>query len=956
VRLCISIISIVAGHSVSLQIPSHFLKRLKSNSDKEVLVLNTIREAKSWLTQNTLYFFPEYTEHGFTHLNEVLLSASGLLTDEARNLLSSEDIAAITLSTVLHDCAMHLTSDGFYSLINGKYPTPKSRFVAGEKSWPEAWELFFDEAKKFNSKQLISMFGDSNPVTNIPMDKLSLTERDKLLIGEFIRRNHARLAHDIALQGIPGVDGKTVKLFSNSSDESFMDLCGFIARSHNMGLREAVDCFEPAKKRVHLKVHSPFIMLLLRIADYIQIHSERADKQLLDIKSIVSPASQGEWKKHHAIVEIIHAHEDPEAIFIDAEPEDAKTYIGLKTLFSDIQAELDRCWSVIGEIYGRYEEFRPLGINIRRVRSTLDDQKKYLEEKKPEFIPHLLSFRTSSAEMLELLVAPLYGNKPEIGIRELLQNSVDACKELKDSQVKQLLPAPEKDELADITISLIHKNNDNYVLVIKDNGIGMTLDIVKDYFLNVGASFRNSDYWRKNHINNGHSTVHRTGRFGIGLLAAYLLGDTLNVVTRHATEAFDKALSFTCKRGDTEIVVKHVEREVGTTITIDLDPTAAHRLIQRPDNWDWYGHKDIFVERKVILSERTIDLGQTYSLPSCNEESNIWSRTKHDEFDDVMWSYGDTKWSYSRNGFLFCNGIFVTSNIHGRSIKISPGLGYISCEIPNLIVFDQDGKLPLNLERDAINYSDFPFKEQLATDLSDRIVKELGKLIEPHKSGFNPALISDIVECNIKGLIDEVYFHDFTLSRFLISKNKAIPMDIDLVARNKPEIIIIDAPLSFEHGAWNSPSLENCSEYFIPTRVSTAGKGKRSNWIRTMFELDNDYLPPIGRLPIVGRRILISKSEEQRLVSASYVPVTFWRKLTKEVENEYWVMYCIGNVGDFEGDFDVITKHFEDTNQFSFIQYYLNWNNKPRLRQPELFNHFEKSWDKVNKLPYYSLC
>lgn len=954
-RLCIPVSNIVASHSVSLQIPSHFSERLKSNSDKEALVLNVVREASSWLTQNNLYFFPEYTEHGFTHLNEVLLSASGLLTDEARNLLSPEDIAAITLSTVLHDCAMHLTSDGFYSLIHGKYPKSKSRFVSDEKSWPEAWELFFDEAKKFSSKQLISMFGDSNPATNIPMDKLSLTERDKLLIGEFIRRNHARLAHEIALQGIPGVDGKTVKLFSNSSDESFMDLCGFIARSHNMGLREAVDCIEPAKKRVHLKVHSPFIMLILRIADYIQIHSERADKQLLDIKSIVSPISQGEWKKHNAIIEIIHAHEDPEAIFIDAEPADAKTYIGLKSLFSDIQAELDRCWSVIGEIYGRYEEFRPLGINIRRVRSTLDDQTKYIEEKKPDFIPHLLSFRTSSAEMLELLVAPLYGNKPEIGIRELLQNSVDACKELKDSQVKQLLPIPQKNELADITISIIHQSNDTYVLEIKDYGIGMTLDIVKDYFLNVGASFRNSDYWRKNHINNGHSTVHRTGRFGIGLLAAYLLGDTLNVVTRHATEAFDKALSFTCKRGDTEIVVEHVEGEVGTTITIDLNPTAALGLTRRYRSWDWYGHKDITVERKLVLSERTVELGQEYSLPSCNEESSIWSRTKHDEFDDVMWSYDYANRGYGGNGFLFCNGIFVTNNIRGSSIRISPGFNYISSAVPSLVVFDQDGKLPLNLERDAINCDDLPFKKQLATDISDRIVNELGKLIETHKSGVNTAFISDIVEYNIKGLVTGSHFHDFSLSLFLISKNKAIPMDIDLVARNKPEIIIVDAPLSCEHGAWNTQSLKDCAEYFLPTRVNTTGKGKRSNWIRSMFELDSDYLPPIGRLPIVGRRILISKDEEQRLVSPSYVPVTFWRKLTKELESESWVMYSIGSVGEFEGDFDVITKHFEDTNQFSFIQYYLNWDNKPRLREPTLFNHFEESWDKANDSPYYSL-
>ncbi|WP_217498530.1 hypothetical protein, partial [Morganella morganii] len=60
--------------------------------------------------------------------------------------------------------------------------------------------------------------------------------------------------------------------------------------------------------------------------------------------------------------------------FISAEPQDAKIYVGLKKLFQDIQNELDQCWSVLGEIYGRYKEFSSLGINIRRIRSSLDDE------------------------------------------------------------------------------------------------------------------------------------------------------------------------------------------------------------------------------------------------------------------------------------------------------------------------------------------------------------------------------------------------------------------------------------------------------------------------------------------------------------------------------------------------------------------------------------------------------
>jgi len=95
------------------------------------------------------------------------------------------------------------------------------------------------------------------------------------------------------------------------------------------------------------------------------------------IKSLVSPISRGEWEKHHSIVEINNAHDDPEAIYIDAEPENALTYESLVRLFGGMQKELDLSWSVLGEVYGRYEHLNVLGITIRRIRSSLDNLEEF---------------------------------------------------------------------------------------------------------------------------------------------------------------------------------------------------------------------------------------------------------------------------------------------------------------------------------------------------------------------------------------------------------------------------------------------------------------------------------------------------------------------------------------------------------------------------------------------------
>jgi hypothetical protein len=226
----------------------------------------------------------------------------------------------------------------FYELINDEYPHISSRYVDDQESWKVIWSKFLEEAKRFDENRLISLFGKKVIVNEVPNDKGELTLNHRLLIGEFLRRHHARLAHEIAFNGIPnGVGfGEKIKLAS-TVNERFYDLVGFIAKSHNLSLRKAIDRLSKNSKQSDQGIHVPFVMAILRIADYIQIHSDRAPSDLLKVKKLISPISRGEWNKHHAIDQIHNNHDDPEAIFIDAEPLDAITYESLIHLFTDIQ-------------------------------------------------------------------------------------------------------------------------------------------------------------------------------------------------------------------------------------------------------------------------------------------------------------------------------------------------------------------------------------------------------------------------------------------------------------------------------------------------------------------------------------------------------------------------------------------------------------------------------------------
>ena len=76
-----------------------------------------------------------------------------------------------------------------------------------------------------------------------------------------------------------------------------------------------------------------------------------------------------------------------------------------------------------------------------------------------------------------------------------------------------------------IQMEFEEQENGNWIFRIIDKGMGMTKDVILNYFLNVGASFRDDPIWREGFLDNeGNAKVLRSGRFGIGALTAFLLG------------------------------------------------------------------------------------------------------------------------------------------------------------------------------------------------------------------------------------------------------------------------------------------------------------------------------------------------------------------------------------------------------------------------------------------------
>jgi molecular chaperone HtpG len=694
-----------------MKIPPRLDQLLREDQGLHAFVGATLTKFRPWIADNKLPFFPGYTDHGCEHIESVMAGAEGLICDPAWDHLTAHDAAALVLGILLHDCAMHLHEEGFLALVSPtsvwRVPEMPLNKQMNDRPWAELWGDFRREAARFDEDKLLALFGQRDPVPAPDGDPGNWTERQRLYVGEFVRRHHARLAHEIALVGVPG-PGENRICFPSADDRRwFIDLVGFIARSHHLNLRAAADRMPKGSKRYFRGVHAPFVMAILRIADYIEISAPRAPSALLGVKRLRSPFSRQEWRKHAAVVHVKLAEEDPEALWVDAEPSDVKTFLGLQSLFRGIQTELDATWATLGEVYGADPKLRNLGLVVRRIRSTLDDVEAF--GKQVNYLPVQASFRVSGGDVLKLLIKPLYGENPSFGVRELMQNAVDACREREDYAVqnphKEIVLA---DLEADVVVHLELEHDRTGWLTIEDRGIGMTRDVVLNYFLTAGASFRNSDAWRQRHDDgSGHPRIPREGRFGVGVLAAFLIGDEIDVSTRNVDEV--RGIEFSCSLEDRDVELKWTQRKVGTTVRVKISAPDIGKLLghQNGKSWDWYGLTSPSLIRRISFTGTGKSIKRTcrLNLPGPSESRpSGWATIQVDGLDAVHWAWKPGLDSYA------CNGFYLTDPSANPSAarRSRPSLwapkqnAWKSIPRPYVSVIDHQSRFPINLTRTGL--------------------------------------------------------------------------------------------------------------------------------------------------------------------------------------------------------------------------------------------------------------
>lgn len=706
-------------------LPKEFDYRLKGISDNILASIGySFDSVGPILERNEATFFPDFTDHGKNHVKNVLRSCELIIGDEAWKHFTREDIAVLAISVLAHDLGMLINSEGFrYLISNENLPT----LMPNDEPWLKLWREFQLEVRRFDGATLMNIVGSTDPISIEELSENYYTERSIKIIGEFLRRHHHRIAHEVIAFGMPSGKGR-VDLFKNVTSY-LKELAGLLARSHGVPIRESVEYFcerDPNAHREYRYVHPTFLITILRIADYLDLDVSRVPESILSVKELRSPISKREWWSHKAIVNC-HSHgSDPECLHLIVEPSsipDVETFSIIEEKINGLQQELDSSWATLGEVYGRFAPLNQLTLKIRRIRS--DIRAPSIIDSLP-YVPHRAFLESSKADLLKLLIEPLYGDEPGIGIRELVQNSTDAVRELEFILKNRTLPSTLDKEVleGDVEVYFEKDESNNTWIVVADNGIGMTWSTVAKFYLTAGASFRQSSAWRKSFTDEtGSSKVLRSGRFGIGVLAAFLLGDRVQITTRHIDEPINRGIKFEFGLEDSNIEMRWINRKIGTTVKVRTNEKILKDLFEREywrkDKWDWFCLGKPLVLRKDVNGNI---LSQKYRLPGEDDKLNLKThRIQVPGLQTVNWSYHDIPG-------CVCNGIYVTDSTFDidrqfdERERFEPYNTHLVPANPRISVFDPDGLLPLDLARKRIASRFIELESCLADDICRNII------------------------------------------------------------------------------------------------------------------------------------------------------------------------------------------------------------------------------------------
>lgn len=246
----------------------------------------------------------------------------------------------------------------------------------------------------------------------------------------------------------------------------------------------------------------------------------------------------------------------------------------------------------------------------------------------------ILNFEAETKQILNLMVHSIYTHK-EIFLRELISNASDA---LDKARFESITKSDKYTGMDNLRIK-IEIDEQNRILTIRDNGIGMTKE---DVIQNIGSIARSGtkaflEKIKQEAENKKESGIDLIGQFGVGFYSAFMVADNIIIETKNVES--DKGVKWESS-GDGSYSIEDIDKaDRGTNIILKLKPKneneeneedysnryTLERLIQKYSN---YVHYPIIMDMPIPKKdEKEI---QQYEEKTINSMISIWQKNKSD--------------------------------------------------------------------------------------------------------------------------------------------------------------------------------------------------------------------------------------------------------------------------------------------------------------------------------------
>ena len=451
-----------------------------------------------------------------------------------------------------------------------------------------------------------------------------------------IRTLHARKAEGILNETFEKDNGTIFYIIDNDTYRThFGELIGEIAASHHwsiddVALRLDTQISPIAEVPGDWEINAQKLACILRCADAGHIDNGRAPDCILH-SLVVNGVSKLHWESQNRLGQVRQYKDDPKKLLITSTRSFKKEDFAAWNVAYEAIVQFDRELKSANELLKADDLAFPYdGVCGASSKEALAE---YVKTK--DWEPCNFGIHTSNVKSLieTLGGSRLYGeeNPLFVVLRELIQNARDAI--YARSKIDKSFSNGK-------IIVRYRTEGDDRIIEIEDNGVGMSMNCIKNHLLDFGSSYWKSYLAKEENPGLRSSGFKSIGKYGIGFYSVFMVAKSVDVYTKRWEEGMNKAHRVEFPEGLTiSPIISNCILNPGlsTAISVKLKEDADINFSIVKDNY-FYANTGIII--KKILPLIVVGLDTDVFFEENGVEERIHQNIVSPFFDKSEWLKG----------------------------------------------------------------------------------------------------------------------------------------------------------------------------------------------------------------------------------------------------------------------------------------------------------------------------